>query len=148
MPQAITLLYWRGVKTDFVTSSHGMSISLGIESFFFGSIWMTGLRLMLKPKLRKVNKAVQFQPNGHYIFFSSCWSTSDHIGRSTRSTQATLEQFPIQVLTKLNVVWLQWSYENWYFQVDKPLRPWALYLEWAIIALACLLNYHQLDRNK
>ena len=27
------------------------------------------------------------------------------------------------LLTKLNVVWLQWLYENWYFQVDKPLRP-------------------------
>ena len=36
--------------------------------------------------------------------------------------QATLEQFPIHVLTKLNLAWLQWSYENWYFQVDKPLR--------------------------
>ena len=29
---------------------------------------------------------------------------------------------PIQVLTELNVTWLQWSYESWYFQVDKPLR--------------------------
>ena len=38
-------------------------------------------------------------------------------------TQAILEKSPIQVLSKLNVAWLQWSYENWYFQVDKPLRP-------------------------
>ena len=34
-----------------------------------------------------------------------------------------IEQSPIQVLTELNVAWLQWSYENWYFQVDKLLRP-------------------------
>ena len=27
-----------------------------------------------------------------------------------------LEQFPIQVLTDLDVAWLQWSYENWDFQ--------------------------------
>ena len=39
------------------------------------------------------------------------------------NTQATLEQSPIQVLTELNVTWIQWSYENWYFQVDKPLPP-------------------------
>ena len=33
----------------------------------------------------------------------------------------TLEpESPIQVLTELNVTWLQCSYENWYFQVDKP----------------------------
>ena len=24
---------------------------------------------------------------------------------------------------QLNVAWLQWSYENWYFQVDTSLRP-------------------------
>ena len=42
--------------------------------------------------------------------------------RVSSSTQATLEQSPIQVLTELKVTWLQWSYENWYFQVDKPLR--------------------------
>ena len=47
--------------------------------------------------------------------------------RVSSSTQATLEQSPIQVLTELNVAWLQWSCENWYFQVDKPLRPaWLL----------------------
>ena len=47
-----------------------------------------------------------------------------------QKTQATLEQSPIQVLTELNVAWLQWSYENWYFQVDKPLRPssYVLYI--------------------
>ena len=38
---------------------------------------------------------------------------------------AKLEQSPIQVLTKLSVAWLQLSYENWYFQVDKPLHPWV-----------------------
>ena len=29
-----------------------------------------------------------------------------------------LNESPIQVLTELNVAWLQWLYENWYFQVD------------------------------
>ena len=43
--------------------------------------------------------------------------------RVSSSTQATLEQSPIQVQTELNVALLQWSYENWYFQVDNPLRP-------------------------
>ena len=38
------------------------------------------------------------------------------------NTQTTLEQSPIQVLTRLDIAWLKWSYENWYFQVDKPLR--------------------------
>ena len=42
--------------------------------------------------------------------------------RVSSTTQAPLEQSPIQVLTELNVAWLQWLYENWYFQVDKPLR--------------------------
>ena len=37
--------------------------------------------------------------------------------------QTTLEQSPIQILSELNVAWLQWSYENWHFQVDKPLHP-------------------------
>ena len=27
------------------------------------------------------------------------------------------------LLTKLNIACIQWSYENWYYQVDKPLRP-------------------------
>ena len=35
---------------------------------------------------------------------------------------------PIQVVNELNIAWLQWSYENWYFQVDKPLRPAALFI--------------------
>ena len=48
---------------------------------------------------------------------------SSQLLRVNNSTQATFEQFPIQVLIELNVAWLQWSYENWYFQVDKPLRP-------------------------
>ena len=43
--------------------------------------------------------------------------------RVSSSTQATLEQSPVQVLTKLNVAWLQGSYETWYFQDDKPLSP-------------------------
>ena len=42
-----------------------------------------------------------------------------------RSTQATLEQSPIQVLTALNVAWLQWLYENWYFQVDKLINRYT-----------------------
>ena len=37
---------------------------------------------------------------------------------TSSNTLATLEQSPIQVLTELNFAWLQWSYENWYFQVD------------------------------
>ena len=39
------------------------------------------------------------------------------------STQTALEQSPIQLLTKLNIAGLQWSYENWYIKkkVDKPL---------------------------
>ena len=33
----------------------------------------------------------------------------------------------IQVLTDPNIAWLQWSYENWYFQVDlRALRPFFL----------------------
>ena len=36
------------------------------------------------------------------------------------NARTALEQYPIQVLTKLNVAWLQWSNEKWYFQVDKP----------------------------
>ena len=42
--------------------------------------------------------------------------------RASSNTKTTLErESPIQVLTKLNVAWLHWSYESWYFQVDKPL---------------------------
>ena len=37
-------------------------------------------------------------------------------------TQSTHEQSPIHVLAKLNIAWLQWSYENWYFRDDKLLR--------------------------
>ena len=48
--------------------------------------------------------------------------------RVSSNTQATLEQSPIQVLTELNVAWLQWSYSNLYFQADKPLNlPCMLY---------------------
>ena len=43
--------------------------------------------------------------------------------RVSSNTQAALEQSPIQVLTELNIAGLQWSYENWYFQVDKSLGP-------------------------
>ena len=43
--------------------------------------------------------------------------------RVSSSTQLTLKQSPIQVVTELNVAWFQWLYENWYFQVDKSLRP-------------------------
>ena len=39
------------------------------------------------------------------------------------NSQTTLEQSPVQVLTELNISWHQWLYDNWYFQVDKPLRP-------------------------
>ena len=34
-----------------------------------------------------------------------------------------MNEFPFQVIDELNVAWLQWSYENWQFQVDKPLSP-------------------------
>ena len=43
-------------------------------------------------------------------------------------------QFPIQVLTELNVAWLQWSYENWYFQVDKPLRQINSFIVVVVVA--------------
>ena len=36
---------------------------------------------------------------------------SSRLFRVSSSTQATLKQSPIQVLTELNVAWLQWSYE-------------------------------------
>ena len=39
------------------------------------------------------------------------------------SSRITLEQSPTQVLTEVNVARLQWSHENWYFQVDKLLCP-------------------------
>ena len=43
--------------------------------------------------------------------------------RVSSNTQGTLEQSPIQVLTELDVDWLQRLYKNWSFQVDKPLCP-------------------------
>ena len=34
--------------------------------------------------------------------------------RVSSNTQTTVKQSLIQVLTELNVAWLQWSYKNWY----------------------------------
>ena len=38
----------------------------------------------------------------------------------------------MQVLIKLNVAWLQWSYENRYFQIDKPIAQ-CLYIRLTIL---------------
>ena len=61
----------------------------------------------------------QHRANNQYRTANKIWPT---LRVSSSSTQATFEQSPIQVLTEINVAWLQWSYENWYFQVDKPLQ--------------------------
>ena len=51
----------------------------------------------------------------------NCWFCNDtepstSRGRLSSNTQATLEQSPIQVLTKLNIAWLQWElvFPSWY----------------------------------
>ena len=68
--------------------------------------------------------------------------------RVSSSTQASLEKFPIQVLTELNVAWLQWSYENRYFQVNKPLRPIPNYIcIHAILIGPCYLHYLDLHKK-
>ena len=40
------------------------------------------------------------------------------------SSTTTIAPPPVvfEVLTEPNVAWLQWSYENWYFHIDKALR--------------------------
>ena len=73
------------------------------------------------------------------------------------STQATLEQSPIQVQTTINIAWLQWLYENWYFQGDEPLSPVFLselfisrytLLAWWLLCLHDWVNATQtLDRG-
>ena len=55
----------------------------------------------------------------------------------SNNTQATIEQSPIQVLAELNIAWLQWPYENWYFQVDNLLRPMGRVYE-------CMLSSHDI----
>ena len=60
-----------------------------------------------------------------------------------------LEQSPIQVLTELNVAWLQWSYKNWYFQVDKPLRPWArgILEHWSDFGASKIVKFFLISAN-
>ena len=86
------------------------------------------------------------------IFVSSCWLTRGQVGglsgflaqldilrwsgwfRPQAPCNPSLHFLsPIQILTELNVAWLQWSYENRYFQVDKPLRSIRTYLVHIII---------------
>ena len=58
------------------------------------------------------------------------------------NTQATLEQSPIQILTELNVAWLQRSHENWYFQVYKPL------CQFSTCQCTIVLSHDWLPRHK
>ena len=56
----------------------------------------------------------ELQANDQYRTTNQIYLTLNVSSR----TQTTLElESPIQVLTKLNFAWLQWSYKNWYFQV-------------------------------
>ena len=56
---------------------------------------------------------------------------SSQLLRVSSNTQAILEQSPIQVVTELNAVWLQWSYEN---SISKLISRWALWT-WFIVLL-------------
>ena len=49
--------------------------------------------------------------------------------RVSSNTLATLELSPIQILTKLKIAWVQCSYENWYFELDKPLPQEILFFQ-------------------
>ena len=67
-------------------------------------------------------------PTLHQHRANNQYKTDNQIKSSLRvssNTQAAVES-PIQVLSELNVAWVQRSYENWYFQVDKPLRSNSL----------------------
>ena len=47
------------------------------------------------------------------------WNRWTHYPRTEKSTAPGIpKQSPIQVLTGLDIAWLQWSDENWYFQCD------------------------------
>ena len=61
--------------------------------------------------------------NQHCPVANSASNTESTIHIGLLINYLRLEQSPIQVLAEINVAWLQWSCENWYFQVDKTLRP-------------------------
>ena len=71
-------------------------------------------------------------PIANSVPTTSEWNTANQIYPALRvsgSTQATLEwKSSIQVRTELNITWLQWSYENWYFQVDVGRCSWDIHL--------------------
>ena len=90
------------------------------NGFFWNNMFNTGgtgvVVSMSPPLWRVLNMAKQLPlPLKVQSGSNSGWPTSEML------SQPMDECFYIQALTKLNIACLQWSCENWYFQVDKPL---------------------------
>ena len=113
----------RGTTPPFFQSCWSMRDHIGRPNGISNPDWHLP---QMVPRVDQTTGSVHPQPTLPNCEFCLKTEPTTRIGRlikSSSSTQATLEQSPIQVLTELNVAWLQWSVS--YTHLTLPTTPYV-----------------------